>query len=420
MKGLTAVVLLAATACGSSAQQMADGANDGGAADATTIPDVNVTDGPPPPSPDLGPLPAWRQGLAKWQWVELVGSSLSNTKVPDPFTGTPVAPTQRIDAWNGLAANRDTDRLYLAGAGGHADWAGNEAYEIDLRVDAPAWRLLRAPTMAPDVQGSNGPMGIFHHYYADGRPSSTHLYFALQFVRARNRVFKMCAGSIWGTGNEGNNKVDGFDLAKNDWDPAGTWPETPGGSPPSPTADGPLIARPFAQHPETEDIYTYFSAAFRKWTAADATWSKLAARPAHANDDIVTESPAAVDTVRNRVLFSTNAYRVTQRQGLSLDLGGGALTDVTFTGASAASVVGSGRGLLFVPTEDAYFMKLRAGKTVVRIDPSTYEATDLPTTGPTPPDAVNGIYTRWLYLPRLKGIAYLPSGAANMWFLATE
>src|SRR6185436_1721935 len=102
------------------------------------------------------------------------------------------------------------DRLYLAGAGGHADWAGNEAYELDLRVAAPAWRLLRPPTMAPDVQGSNGPMGIFHHYYADGRPSSTHLYFALQFVRARNRVFKMCAGSIWGTGNEGNNKVDGF------------------------------------------------------------------------------------------------------------------------------------------------------------------------------------------------------------------
>ena len=65
-------------------------------------------------------------------------------------------------------------------------------------------------------------------------------------------------------------------------------------------------------------------------------------------------------------------------------------------------------------------MKLPAGKAVVRIEPGTYEVTDLATTGPTPPDAVNGIYTRWLYLPRLKGISYLPSGAANMWFLAVE
>jgi hypothetical protein len=230
----------------------------------------------------------------------------------------------------------------------------------------------------------------------------------------------MCAGSIWGSGNEANNKVDGFDLKKNDWDPEGTWAETPGGSPPSPTADHPIIARPFAQHPETEDIYTYFTGAFRKWSAADATWSALAARPGYANDDIVSESPAAVDPTRSRVLFSFNAYHVAEKQGLSYDIVGGTLTDVTYTGSAAATAVGGSKGLVFIPTEDAYFMKLPAGKAVARVDASTYEVTDLATTGPTPPDAVNGIYTRWLYLPRLKGVAYLPSGAANMWFLATD
>jgi hypothetical protein len=30
------------------------------------------------------------------------------------------------------------------------------------------------------------------------------------------------------------------------------------------------------------------------------------------------------------------------------------------------------------------------------------------------------VYTRWLYLPRLGGLLYLPRGSANAWFLATQ
>ena len=95
--------------------------------------------------------PVGRKGLAPWAWVEIAGTSMTMVTVLDPFSGTPSAPTQRIDAWNGLAANRDSNRIYLANAGGHADWAGNEAYEIDLQRDHPQWKLLRGSTMAPDV-----------------------------------------------------------------------------------------------------------------------------------------------------------------------------------------------------------------------------------------------------------------------------
>jgi hypothetical protein len=56
---------------------------------------------------------------------------------------------------------------------------------------------------------------------------------------------------------------------------------------------------------------------------------------------------------------------------------------------------------------------------VLRVD-GAYGVTEVPTSGPNPPDAVNGVYTRWLYLPRLGGLAYLPRGSANFWFLATE
>lgn len=365
-------------------------------------------------------MPTWRTSGAKFRWIEIPQTSMTTVKVADPSTGDLVAPTQRIDAWNGLAANRDTDRLYLAGAGGHADWSGNEAYEIDLHRDQPAWKLLRGPTMAPDVLASNASKGIYHHYYADGRPSSTHLYFALQFVRARGRVFKMSAGSIWGTGNEANNKVDAFALANNDWDPEGTFDEPAGGSAPSPTAPGPIIGRAYAQHPDTEDIYTLFGGAFHKWTAATAKWSTLAPQPAYGNSDIVSESASAVDPASNRVLYARNAYRVEQLQGLVYDITSDTVADATFTGSAAAQVVKAGAGMVFVTSDHAFFLKTGSAATVIRIDPTTFAAEPVPTTGPQPPDAVNGVYTRWLYLPRLKGIAYLPSGSSNVWFLPTE
>jgi hypothetical protein len=353
-----------------------------------------------------GGVPAWRAGLARWQWVELPGTSLSNQHVPDPFSGAMVAPTQRIDAWNGLAADTATNRVYLAGAGGHADWAGNEAYEIDLQLDQPRWRMLRGP--------SDGGAVVFGaDYYRDGRPSSTHLYYALQFVRARQRIFKLSAGSLWGSGNESNSHVDAFALANNDWDPAGTWAS---GMP-----HGDAIDRPYAQHPVSEDCFTFFQGQFRRWSASTATWSTLAPRPSAFGNDVVGASAAAVDVMRDRVVFFRNAYRVAQRQGLLLTLGATpALTDVTFTGASAGSLSQGGLAAQYVPRDDAFFVKLTTGGEVVRVNASTFEAAPQPTTGSAPPNAVNGIYTRFLYLPRLGGFAYLPRGSANFWFLASE
>ena len=382
---------------GSSAGGSAGGATAGGSAG-------GVVAGGGSPGPVDGGTPAWRQGLAAWQWVELPGSALSNQRVADPFNGTMVAPTQRINAWNGLAVNRDNNRVYLAGAGGHADWAGNEAYEIDLQADQPRWRLLRGPTPGTAIS-------IEVEYYADGRPSSTHLYYALQYVRSHGRIFRLSAGSNWGSGNFSSSNVDAFSLASNDWDPAGTWQ---GGMP-----AGGNIGRPYAQHEATDDAFTFFGGSFRKWTASTAMWSTLAARPSYAGNDVVSESPSAVDTTRQRVLFTRNAYRVMQLQGLVVTFSGTSMaSDVTFTGPGAASAIQQQAGLEYLARDDAYFLKTSTGGAVTRINASTFEATVQPTTGPTPPDAVNGVYNRWRYLPLLRGFMYLPSGSSNFWFLA--
>jgi len=351
-----------------------------------------------------GGIPSWRQGLAKWQWVELPGTAMTSRTVADPFTGAMTAPTARIDAWNGLAADRDTNRLYLACAGGHADWAGNEVYELDLGAELPRWRILRDPTPGASIV-MNQP------YYLDGRPSSTHLYYALHFVRSRGRIFKLSAGSVWGDGNSNNNNVDAFALAAGDWDPSGTW---------APAAmTGNAIDRPYAQQLDTDDVYTFVAGSFRRWVAASATWETLAARPSYANDDLVNASGSVVDASRQRVVFLRNLYRVSQKQGLAITFSGG-LSDVTFTGPAADRATDAAPGVSYLPGDDVYLLKTSPGAELARIDPGTFAITDQPTTGGPPPDAVNGIYTRWQYLPRLHGVAYLPSGASNVWFLATE
>ena len=86
--------------------------------------------------------PAWRKALSRWQWKQIPGTDLS-TVVPSP--AVPGAPSTRIDAWNGLAADTRTNRLYSAANGGHADYSGNEVVELDLSGESAAWRMLRVP-----------------------------------------------------------------------------------------------------------------------------------------------------------------------------------------------------------------------------------------------------------------------------------
>src|SRR5690606_3388344 len=73
--------------------------------------------------------PTWRQSMGRWQWKQIPGTDLSSV-APNPRV--PGALSARIDAWNGLAADTRGSLLYSAANGGHADYAGNEVYEIDL------------------------------------------------------------------------------------------------------------------------------------------------------------------------------------------------------------------------------------------------------------------------------------------------
>ena len=65
--------------------------------------------------------------MAPWQWKEIPTTSLSAVTPPQNTGGGFYG---RLDAWNGVAA--DERSLYLAASGGHADYAGNEVYQMTL------------------------------------------------------------------------------------------------------------------------------------------------------------------------------------------------------------------------------------------------------------------------------------------------
>ena len=352
--------------------------------------------------------PAWRKALARWQWKQIPNSDLSSV-VPSP--SVPGALSARIDAWNGLAADTRTNRLYSAANGGHADYSGNEVAELDLSGDTAAWRMLRAPTPAASIVASDNTKGLYYDYYLDGRPASTHTYYALQFIASRNAIFKFGAGSLWGTGNESNWKTDAFSLASNDWHSAGTWPDAN-------SQRGGAIGAPVCKNPYTEEVYVATPAGLKRFDPASGTYTTLAAWPD--NSTAVYARACAVDPVRNRVVFFGDAYRV-PAGGLMYDAASNSISRITFAGAASDITAQSYHYAWYEARIGRFLLKTTASDKVYEIDPQTFAVAQVGTTGGAGmPDAMNGVHTRWQRLPNLGGYAYYPRNGSGVWFLAVE
>lgn len=352
--------------------------------------------------------PAWRKAMARWQWYQLPGTDMMSV-VPNP--PVPGSIKTRIDAWNGLAADTRTNRLYSAANGGHADYSGNEVIELDLSSPTLAWRMLRAPTAAADIVASNGSKGIYNDYYLDGRPASTHTYYALQFIASRNAIFKFGAGSLWGTGNEGNWKTDAFSLASGDWHSGGSWPDIL-------SQRSGNTGTPVCKNPVTEEVYIATPAALKRFDPASGTYATLAGWPD--NYTAVYARACAVDPVRNRVVFFGDAYRM-PANGLVYDAASNSISRVTFTGAASDITVVAYHYAWYEAKIGRFLLKTAVGDKVYEIDPQTLAVAQVGTTGGSSlPDAVNGVQTRWQRLPNLGGYAYYPRSGSGVWFLAVE
>jgi hypothetical protein len=354
--------------------------------------------------------PAWRVGQDVNEWVEILGSALEDSPPSVNPNSRPLAST--LEAWCGLSIDTRSGRIWSLANGGHDDSHENGVRYLPLGVDSPTWVEVLASSDAAGVDSPNDAA-----YYPDGRPCSSHTYYTQQFIEARNRAIRFGVGSSATVGNPYPN-VDGFDctvgIGVNGWDAAGTYPSLP-------SPDGTDWA--ICKNPTTEDVY-YFNANYtvQKWTQTSNTWTQINGAPPGTS----VGAASAYDTTRNRILLVRGdadypSYCVTYDTGTNL------FTSRTLTGAAAAPIMAAhvGAGMVYVPSLDSYFVRLRAaGGAIYVIDASTFAVTSLSTTGGGSipiTAAISGdpenVFGKFLYYPALGGVAYIPTYASNCWFL---
>lgn len=138
----------------------------------------------PPPTP-----PKWVNKLAPGSWGRVpVATTLAsidpgknpgiNPNYPDiaPWDPNGIRQACIVTAWCGAAYDEATDNYWLATAGGHTDYGGNEVYRGTFNSAAPAWAMVRPPSGAVGnaitLNDGRESTGV----YADGRPRSQHTY----------------------------------------------------------------------------------------------------------------------------------------------------------------------------------------------------------------------------------------------------
>lgn len=342
-------------------------------------------------------MPTWRQGIAVGEWRQISGSALSLAPMA-VVTGGNTGPESKVIAWNSFVIDTRESAVYCVAAGGHSDYAGNEVNRIRLLDNAPAWTEPRSAT-------PNSKILVNASYYADGRPTSRHTYYGATFneVRGRAMVF---GGARWGDGWPFPT-FDGFSIATNDWDPAGTYPDA---TQDYVNATGSAVI----EIKSTGDIYAIASNSVTRWSNASNTWTKLLSNTNAGG----LYAASAHDSTRDRILIAGglgNDHAV-------YDIKNNTMQTITFSGPNASAMKGEEYGMVYDPGLDAYLVRKEgAGATVYRVNAQTFSVDILPVSGGTQvPATINGVYKRFLYVPQLKGIVYFPSYTGGMWFLRTS
>lgn len=341
-------------------------------------------------------MPTWRQGIAVGEWRQIPNTAMSSAPLAVAVPGS-TGPQSKVIAWTGFAVDTRDSSVYSAANGGHMDYAGNEVNRLRLSDNVPAWSEPRPSSSSTQVRMSTT-------HYADGRPTSRHTYYGTAMNEVRGRVM-VIGGSRYGDGYQ-LQTIDGYNIASNDWDPARTYPDAFAEI----TQD---YAMAVAEQKSTGDLYVFSQWNVLRWSSSANAWTRrLTGTTLYGHS-----SAAAFDTKRNRVLVvggnaGDHGY---------YDVAGNKVVTVTFSGANAGSVMGSANGMVYDPLLDAYLLrKPGAGSTVYRINAETFAVSALSTSGGNAiPAAENGVYTRFLYVPKLKGVVLVPIYEGDVWFLRT-
>jgi hypothetical protein len=176
---------------------------------------------------------------------------------------------------------------------------------------------------------------------------------------------------------------------------------------------GDLLAYAATVNPATGDIYVFGNFDMRRWTRSSNAWGDPNPSGAHPYG---YESLSAYGSTRNRILILGGTNNDEHLYTVSTN----SFSSVNITGTSAGAVAGAeGATMVYVPPMDVYLVRTAgSGGTVHQISAGGFVATSYPTTGGgSIPATQNGPYNKFLYVPRLGGVIYVPSYSGNAWFL---
>lgn len=337
-------------------------------------------------------LPAWLADAGLFEWVEIPDTRIDQTDAWKNYKGARGNTGKRgLLAYSGAAVKARGSEFFIAG-GGHLDYAGNEVFSIRLDADRPAWVRRNDPSTDTPM---NSP------YYPDGRPSSRHTYRNLVYNDAYARLL-FFGGAPWGDKPTYNNFADSFDPAINDYDPAGTIAPAPG-----------LIGGPSGTGMDAAGnfyILSHRNGHLYQWRQESNTWVDFGKRGGMRYD-----TPYALDLRRHRLFripwgsFPARVYDLDRN---------GAFRNVEI-GGPAASQIDTGNSLVYDPVVDVFWLWKFNDNRLYRIDAATFSATVQPVTGSLPPSSKGKIYSRFNYLPELRGLVLMTNSRTNLLFIRT-
>lgn len=345
--------------------------------------------------------PAWYNGIAVGEWRQISGTTSKPVPSPLPSGASNSPPgVARFNSWNGSAIDTSNSDMIIAAAGGHQDYAGNEVLRLNLEADAPSWSM-------PTTSSTNTPVNVTH--YPDGKPTSRHDYNTSVYSAQRDRIIKISAPSIWVSDGGSRGTCDSWNPNTNLWEPALTIPTIPN------MANGGQIAKAGTIDPNTGDMFILYvnsssgNYEFRMLPHLGSAWNLMASPPLNATGD---HDPVAYDSTRNQVLYiNGNAF---DRWNKATNV----WTSGTISGNSISSQ--DGTSLIYVPAIDRYIHKATtSGGALNQINPATMAATTFTTTGGGSIGApeVAGTYSRFNFVPRLRGAVLAQSYSTNVWFV---
>jgi len=333
------------------------------------------------------------------EWFQIPNTAISNA---DPATVPPgnTGPQSKVVAWTSFVVDTRNSKVYSVAGGGHNDYAGNEVDELTLEVDTPGpWTQRLAPTPA-------GQLTNCQSYYGDGRPAARHSYYGVTLDTANDRIM-LFGGAEWCVNGGFHSAISSYNIGANTYNGSGTHPGSVGSL-------GSGVAA-YAVDPLTGNVYGAKDFVFARWNRSTNTFTTLSpsGSPAAGN-----ETMSAMDTTRGRILFvggqtpggDHHIYTIAQNT----------FTAISLNGANAGNVAAAdGAAMVYVDVLDRFLVRLGGvGGTVYQINPTTWEVTTYPTTGGSSvPATQNGPYNKFLYVPRLGGVIYVPTYSGNAWFM---